>query len=136
MTIRLRAKPFNITVAQVYAPTSDYDDKYIDNLKQKMQEVVEKVDIKDISIIQGSLNAKDSRRNSFQPLCSLRTTVATVSSRRLTGSEAAKLGLVVSRSTVFCRLASLLSGMVSTTSQRNGKTTSSHCVLQLCSDRP
>ncbi|KAL8564054.1 hypothetical protein ACOMHN_016343 [Nucella lapillus] len=37
--------------------------------------------------------------------------------------------LVVSRSTVFCRLASLLSGMVSTTSQRKGKTTSSHCVL-------
>ncbi|KAL8565889.1 hypothetical protein ACOMHN_036815 [Nucella lapillus] len=61
MTIRLRAKPFNITVAQVYAPTSDYDDKYIDNLKQKMQEVVEKVDIKDISIIQGSLNAKVPR---------------------------------------------------------------------------
>ncbi|KAL8560352.1 hypothetical protein ACOMHN_006083 [Nucella lapillus] len=30
---------------------------------------------------------------------------------------------------VFCRLASLLSGMVSTTSQRKGKTTSSHCVL-------
>ncbi|KAL8571338.1 hypothetical protein ACOMHN_009516 [Nucella lapillus] len=44
--------------------------------------------------------------------------------------------LVVSRNWVFCRLASLLSGMVSTTSQRKGKTTSSHCVLQLCSGRP
>ncbi|KAL8618516.1 hypothetical protein ACOMHN_000661 [Nucella lapillus] len=44
--------------------------------------------------------------------------------------------LVVSRSSVFCWLASLLSGMVSTTSQRKGKTTSSHCVLHPCSDRP
>ncbi|KAL8614054.1 hypothetical protein ACOMHN_026271 [Nucella lapillus] len=34
----------------------------------------------------------DNRRNSFLPSCSLRTTVATVSSRRLTGSEADKLG--------------------------------------------
>ncbi|KAL8593889.1 hypothetical protein ACOMHN_023805 [Nucella lapillus] len=62
----------------------------------------------------------DNRRNSFLPSCGLRTTVATVSSWRLTGSEADKLGrpLVVSRSTVFCWLASLLSGIVSTTSQR------------------
>ena len=30
MTIRLRAKPFNITVAQVYAPTTDYGDEYIE----------------------------------------------------------------------------------------------------------
>ncbi|KAL8624844.1 hypothetical protein ACOMHN_002537 [Nucella lapillus] len=35
---------------------------------------------------------EDNRRNSFLPSCSLRTTVATVSSRRLTGSEADKLG--------------------------------------------
>ncbi|KAL8564188.1 hypothetical protein ACOMHN_017457 [Nucella lapillus] len=34
----------------------------------------------------------DNRRNSFLPSCSLRTTVAIVSSRRLTGSEADKLG--------------------------------------------
>ncbi|KAL8563028.1 hypothetical protein ACOMHN_067585 [Nucella lapillus] len=34
----------------------------------------------------------DNRRNSYLPLCSLRTTVATVSSPRLTGSEADKLG--------------------------------------------
>ena len=26
ITIRLRAVPFNITIVQVYAPTSDYDD--------------------------------------------------------------------------------------------------------------
>ncbi|KAL8562037.1 hypothetical protein ACOMHN_031808 [Nucella lapillus] len=35
---------------------------------------------------------QDNHRNSFLSSCSLRTTVATVSSRRLTGSEADKLG--------------------------------------------
>ncbi|KAL8575602.1 hypothetical protein ACOMHN_028623 [Nucella lapillus] len=40
----------------------------------------------------GSLTSDDNRRNSFLPSCSLRTTVATVSSRQLTGSEADKLG--------------------------------------------
>ncbi|KAL8601158.1 hypothetical protein ACOMHN_002965 [Nucella lapillus] len=38
------------------------------------------------------VNLEDNRCNSFLPSCSLRTTVATVSSRRLTGSEADKLG--------------------------------------------
>ncbi|KAL8624311.1 hypothetical protein ACOMHN_044742 [Nucella lapillus] len=38
------------------------------------------------------MGSQDNRCNSFLPSCSLRTTVATVSSRRLTGSEADKLG--------------------------------------------
>ena len=29
ITIRLRATPFNITVVQAYAPTTDYDDEKI-----------------------------------------------------------------------------------------------------------
>ena len=32
MTVRLRASPFNITVIQVYAPTSSYDDTEADEL--------------------------------------------------------------------------------------------------------
>ena len=30
ITIRLRAVPFNITIVQAYAPTSDYDDNEIE----------------------------------------------------------------------------------------------------------
>ena len=30
MTVRLRASPFNITIIQVYAPTSSYDDSEVD----------------------------------------------------------------------------------------------------------
>ena len=32
ITTRLKAAPFNITIAQVYASTSDYDDNKIDKL--------------------------------------------------------------------------------------------------------
>ena len=35
ITIRLRAIPFNITVVQVYAPTSDYEDNEIEKKKKK-----------------------------------------------------------------------------------------------------
>ena len=30
MTVRLRASPFSITIIQVYAPTSSYDDSEVD----------------------------------------------------------------------------------------------------------
>ena len=32
ITIRLRAIPFNITIVQAYAPTSDYDDNEIEEV--------------------------------------------------------------------------------------------------------
>ena len=35
ITIRLRATPFNITIVQVYAPTSDYSDEDIENFMNK-----------------------------------------------------------------------------------------------------
>ncbi|KAL8608928.1 hypothetical protein ACOMHN_062677, partial [Nucella lapillus] len=47
---------------------------------------------KKVAVFCGGLMTKDNRRNSFLPSCSLRTAIATVSSRRLTGSEADKLG--------------------------------------------
>ena len=39
ITIRLRATPFNITVVQAYAPTTDYDDKKIEGFYEQLQEV-------------------------------------------------------------------------------------------------
>ncbi|XP_070187683.1 uncharacterized protein [Littorina saxatilis] len=58
ITIRLRAKPSNITVIQVYAPTSDYDDEYIEEFYTKLQVVTNKVNKKDILIIQGDWNTE------------------------------------------------------------------------------
>ena len=37
ITIRLRAVPFNITLVQVYAPTSDYNDNKIEEFYDQLQ---------------------------------------------------------------------------------------------------
>ena len=36
ITIRLRATPFNITVVQAYAPTTDYDDEKIEGFYEQL----------------------------------------------------------------------------------------------------
>ena len=57
ITIFLRATPFNITIMQAYAPTTEYDDEKIDFYKQ-LQEVLDQVSKKDILIVQGDWNAR------------------------------------------------------------------------------
>ena len=58
ISIRLRAAPFNITVIQAYAPTTDYDDDQVEEFYTQLQKIVDGVDKKDILIIQGDWNAK------------------------------------------------------------------------------
>ena len=41
IAIRLRAVPFNITIVQVYAPTSDYDDNEIEEFYDQLQNVID-----------------------------------------------------------------------------------------------
>ena len=43
MTIRLRAAPFNITVIQVYAPTTDYEEEQVEDFYNKLQNTIDKV---------------------------------------------------------------------------------------------
>ena len=49
-TIRLRAVPFNITVVQAYAPTSDRDDKKIEEFHDQLQNVIDQTPKKDILV--------------------------------------------------------------------------------------
>ena len=58
ITIRLRAVPFNITIVQVYAPTSDYDDNEIEELCDQLQNVIDQTPKEDILVVQGDWNAK------------------------------------------------------------------------------
>ena len=58
ITIRLRATPFNITIVQAYARTTDYDDEKIEGFYEQLQEVVDQIPKKDILIVQGDWNAK------------------------------------------------------------------------------
>ena len=52
ITIRLRAVPFNITIVQACAPTSDYDGNKIEELYDQLQNVIEQKP-KDILVVQG-----------------------------------------------------------------------------------
>ena len=58
ISIRLRAAPFNITIIQVYAPTSGHDDSEVDHFYQKLQETIDHTPKKDILVVQGDWNAK------------------------------------------------------------------------------
>ena len=58
MTVRLRASPFNITIIQVYAPTSSYDDSDVDEFFRELQSLVDQTPKQDILVVQGDRNAK------------------------------------------------------------------------------
>ena len=58
ISIRLRAAPFNITIIQVYAPTSGHDDSEVNHFYQKLQETIDQTPKKDILVVQGDWNAK------------------------------------------------------------------------------
>ena len=51
--IRLQATPFNISIIQVYAPTTDHSDEEIEVFYNNLQNVIKTVSKKDILVIQG-----------------------------------------------------------------------------------
>ena len=53
ITIRLRAAPFNITIVQAYATTSDYEDNKIEEFYDQLQNVIDQTQKKDILVAQG-----------------------------------------------------------------------------------
>ena len=58
ISLRLNASPFNITIFQVYAPTTDYNDEEIETFYQDIQQNLDKAPKKDIKIILGDFNAR------------------------------------------------------------------------------
>ena len=58
ITIRLRAVPFNITIVQAYAPTSDYDDNKKKEFYDQLQYVIDQTPKKDILVAQRRLECK------------------------------------------------------------------------------
>ncbi len=71
LTIRLRAVPFNITIVQAYAPTSDYDDNKIEKFYDQLQNVIDQTPKKNILVVQGDWNAKVGRDacGNWQGIC-------------------------------------------------------------------
>ncbi|GFR58347.1 craniofacial development protein 2-like [Elysia marginata] len=58
MTVRLKAAPFNITIMQAYAPTTDHEDEEVEDFYNEVQRRLNETPKKDIIVIQGDWNTK------------------------------------------------------------------------------
>ena len=56
--VRLQGKPFNITVIQVYAPTSNAEETEVQRFYEDLQDLLELTPKKDVHFIIGDWNAK------------------------------------------------------------------------------
>ena len=58
ISVRLQGKPFNITVIQVYAPTSNSEEAEVEQFYEDLQDLLELTPPKDVLFIIGDWNAK------------------------------------------------------------------------------
>ena len=58
ISVHLQGKPFNITVIQVYAPTSNSEEAEIERFYEDLQDLLELTPKKDVLFIIGDWNAK------------------------------------------------------------------------------
>ena len=58
ISVRLQGKPFNITVIQVYAPTSNAEEAEVERFYEDLQDLLELTSQKDVLFIVGDWNAK------------------------------------------------------------------------------
>ena len=58
ISVRLQSKPFNITVIQAYAPTSNAEEAEVERFYEDLQDLLELTPKKDVLFIMGDWNAK------------------------------------------------------------------------------
>ena len=58
ISVRFQGKPFNITVIQVYAPTSNAEEAVVERFYEDLQDLLELTPKKDVLFIRGHWNAK------------------------------------------------------------------------------
>ena len=58
ISVRFQGKPFNITVIQVYAPTSNTEEAEVERFYEDIQDLLELISKKDVLYIIGDWNAK------------------------------------------------------------------------------
>ena len=58
MSVHFQGKPFNITVIQVYAPTSNAEEAEVEWFYEALQDLLELTPPKDVLFITGDWNAK------------------------------------------------------------------------------
>ena len=57
ISIRIKANPMNITIIQIYAPTTAYTDEEIEQFYESIDNTIKETPNKDFLIIQGDFNA-------------------------------------------------------------------------------
>ena len=58
ISVRFQVKPFNITIIQVYAPTSNAEEAAVERFYEDLQDLLELTPPKDVLFIIGDWNAK------------------------------------------------------------------------------
>ena len=58
ISVRLQGKPFNITVIQVYVPTSNAEEAEVERFYENLQDLLELTHKKDVLFIIGDWNPK------------------------------------------------------------------------------
>ena len=58
ISVHLQGKPFNITVIQVYAPTSNAEEIKVERFYEDLQDLLEPTPKRDVFFIMGDWNAK------------------------------------------------------------------------------
>ena len=58
ISVRFQSKPFNITVIQVYAPTSNAEETEVEQFYEDLQDLLELTPKKDVLFITGDWNAR------------------------------------------------------------------------------
>ena len=58
ISVRFQGKPFNITVIQVYAPTSNAEEAEVERFYEDLQDILEPTPQKDVLFIIGDWNEK------------------------------------------------------------------------------
>ena len=58
ISVRFQGKPFNITVIQVYTPTSNTEEAEVEQFYEDLQDLLELTPKKDVLFIIGDWNAK------------------------------------------------------------------------------
>ena len=58
ISVRFQGKPFNITVIQVYAPTSNAEEAEVERFYEDLQDLLELKSQKDVLFIIGDWNVK------------------------------------------------------------------------------
>ena len=58
ISVHLQGKPFNITVIQVYTPTSNAEEAEVERFYEELQDLLELTPRKDVLFITGDWNSK------------------------------------------------------------------------------